>query len=76
MEQPNKKKQLNKYLQLTGIAFQMGITIYLGAYFGKKLDAHYQNTTKTYTIILTLASLAIAIYSVLAQLKRINEKDE
>ena len=76
MEQPNKKKQLNKYLQLTGIAFQMGITIYLGAYFGKKLDAHYQNSSKLFTIILTLASLAIAIYSVLAQLKKINDKDE
>ena len=49
MENPNKKKQLNKYLQLTSIAFQMGITIYLGAYFGKKLDAYYM-TEKKYQI--------------------------
>lgn len=76
MDQPNKKKQLNKYLQLTGVAFQMGITIYLGAYFGKKLDAYYANNSKLFTIVLTLTSLAIAIYSVLAQLKKINDKNE
>lgn len=74
MDNPNKKKQLNKYLQLTGVAFQMGLTIYLGAYFGKKLDAYYQNTNKTFTIILTLVALVISIYSVLAQLKNINNK--
>ena len=76
MDKPNKKKQLNKYLQLTGITFQMGITIFLGAYFGEKLDAHYQNTTKIFTIILTLVALLISIWSVLAQLKNINEKND
>jgi membrane protein DedA with SNARE-associated domain len=76
MNKPNKKKQLNKYLQLTGITFQMGITIFLGAYFGKKLDAHYDNSTKTFTIILTLVALLISIWSVLAQLKNINEKND
>jgi membrane protein DedA with SNARE-associated domain len=74
MDKPNKKKQLNKYLQLTGVAFQMGLTIYLGVYFGKKLDAYYQNSNKTFTIILTLVALVISIYSVLAQLKNINNK--
>ncbi|MDO9038553.1 MAG: AtpZ/AtpI family protein, partial [Lutibacter sp.] len=73
MENPNKKKQLNKYLQLTSIAFQMGITIYLGAYFGKKLDAHFMNEKKTYTIILTLVAMLISLWSVLVQLKNINK---
>jgi membrane protein DedA with SNARE-associated domain len=76
MENPNKKKQLNKYLQLTGIAFQMGITIYLGAYFGKKLDAYFLIEKKTYTIILTLVAMLISLWSVLAQLKNINKKDD
>ena len=75
MINPNKKKQLNKYLQLTSIAFQMGITIYLGAYFGKKLDAYFQ-TEKTFIIILTLVAMIISLWSVLAQLKKINEKDD
>ena len=74
MDNQNKKKQLNKYLQLTGVAFQMGITIYLGVYFGKKLDVYFQTSNKTYTIILTLVALLISIWSVLAQLKNINNK--
>ena len=74
MTKPNKKKQLNRYIQLTGVAFQMGITIYLGAYFGKKLDAHFQTSTKIFTIIGTLLAMVISIWSVLAQLKKINDK--
>ena len=76
MINPNKKKQLNKYLQLTSIAFQMGITIYLGAYFGKKLDVYFMTEKKTYTIILTLVALIISLWSVLAQLKNLNEKND
>ncbi|NEW80581.1 MAG: AtpZ/AtpI family protein [Gelidibacter sp.] len=76
MENPKKKKQLNKYVQLTSIAFQMGITIYLGAYFGKKLDAHFMTEKKTYTIFLTLVAMLISLWSVLAQLKNINKKDD
>jgi F0F1-type ATP synthase assembly protein I len=74
MDNPKKKKQLNKYLQLTGVAFQMGITIYLGVYFGKRLDKYFETNNKTYTIILTLLALFAAIWSVLAQLKNINDK--
>ncbi|MBT8317664.1 MAG: AtpZ/AtpI family protein [Lutibacter sp.] len=74
MTNPQKKKQLNKYIQLIGVAFQMGITIYLGVYFGKWLDAYFETSNKTYTIILTLFSLLVAIWSVLAQLKNINDK--
>jgi len=73
MSNPEKKNQLHKYIALTGIAFQMGITIYLGAYFGKKLDLHF-NTNRTYTLVLTLLALGVSLWSVLAQLKRINDK--
>ena len=74
MENPQKKKQLNKYLQLTGVCFQMGITIYLGAYFGKKLDANFQTDSRIYTLILTLLALVISIWAVLRQLKNINDR--
>ena len=72
-QKPSQKKPLKNALILTGVAFQMGITIYLGAYFGKKLDAHF-NTSKTYTLILTLLALLISLWSVLVQLKKINDK--
>ncbi|MDP3313183.1 AtpZ/AtpI family protein [Lutibacter sp.] len=74
MDNPNKKNQFHKYLELTSVAFQMGITIYLGTFFGKWLDGYYETTNRIFTIILTLISLLIAIWSVLLQLKRINNK--
>ncbi len=76
MEKPQKKKQLNRYIQLTGVAFQMGITIYLGVYFGKWLDEHFQTSNKIFTIIGTLVAMVVSIWSVLAQLKKINDKYE
>lgn len=71
-----KKKRFNKYLELTGVVFQMGITIYLGAFIGKKLDAYFNSTSKIPTIISVLTALLIALYGVIIQLKKINEKDE
>lgn len=69
-----KKNQLNKFVALTGVGLQMGLTIYLGAFFGKKLDAYFQYEKKTFTIILTLIALVASLYSVISQLKRINDK--
>ena len=54
----------------------MGIIIYLGAYFGKKLDAYFMTEKKYFTIALVLLALIISIWSVLAQLKNINEKND
>ena len=73
MEKTPKKGQLNKYLQLTSIAFQMGATIYLAAYFGKKLDIYFQNEKKIFTLLLVLLGLAVSIWNVLRQLKKINQ---
>lgn len=76
MTNPKKKNQLRKFAALSGVGIQMGVTIYLGAYFGKKLDVHFNPENKTYTIILTLVALVISIYSVIKQLNRINNKYE
>ncbi|WP_456421798.1 AtpZ/AtpI family protein [Lutibacter sp.] len=74
MNKPKKKEQLSKYLQLTSVVFQMGITIYLGTYFGKWLDNYFQTSNKTFLIITTMLALVVSIWNVLRQLKRINEK--
>jgi len=75
MTNPNKKQknQYRKYLLLSGIGIQMGITIYLGAFFGKKLDTHYQTDT-TFTLIFVLFALVASMWSLIAQLKKINDK--
>lgn len=68
------KNNFNKYFQLTGVAFQMGLTIYLGVYVGKKIDQSVNNSNKTFTIIFTLLALVASIWSVINQLKKINDK--
>ena len=71
MTQKKPKKQLNKYIALTGIGLQMGITIYLAARLGKWLDAKYTENN-TYTIVLTLLGIVLSFYSMLRQLKNID----
>jgi len=73
MTKPQKKKQLNKYLQLTGVAFQMGITIYLGVYFGKWLDEKYVVENSIFTIIFSLLGVFTALYYIIKQIQKLNK---
>ena len=59
-----------------GIAAQMGVTIFLGAYLGKWLDTKYPADKQWYTILCTLSSVAIALYMVLKQINKLNEEDD
>ena len=68
------KRPLKKYAQLTGIAFQMGATIYIAAYFGKKLDAYYQHEKNILTLILVLLATIISIWNINRQLKKFNDQ--
>ena len=70
-----KKKPLNKFIRLSGVGLQMGITIYVAAYFGKKIDAHYQFEKNYITLILILVAFIGTLISLMAQLKKINEKE-
>lgn len=63
-------------MRLIGLASQMGITIYLGAYFGKMLDEKYPSNKKWFTFSLTLIALCLALYNVLQQLKKIDSESE
>ena len=73
MEEKKTKKPLNKFIRLTGIGLQMGITIYLASYLGKWLDVNYPNENNIYTIVLTLLGVALSFYSLLKQVKNINK---
>lgn len=70
------KKKLPKFISLTGIAFQMGITIYGFSYLGKYLDERYPSEGKLWTILLTLAGVAISLYNLLKQVNRINDTED
>ncbi|MFD2566920.1 AtpZ/AtpI family protein [Pseudotenacibaculum haliotis] len=71
-KEPSKKKQLKNALVLTGVAFQMGATIYLFVLLGKWLDSTYNQGEKLYIIITTLAGVGVSLYLVIKQLNRLN----
>jgi len=56
---------------LSGIAFEMGAIIFLSVKGGNWLDEHYSTDKRIFTVIATLLGVAISIWVVLRQLKRI-----
>lgn len=67
-----KKKKPNYWLSLSGIAIQMGVIIFVGARAGQWLDENYSEEGNTYTVVLTLAAVAIAMYLVIKQTNKLN----
>ena len=62
--------------RFSAISFQMGATIFLGAYAGKMLDEKYPSNKKWFTIGLTLFAVALSLYNVLRQVNKINSEDD
>jgi F0F1-type ATP synthase assembly protein I len=71
-ENNDRKNQLKNWAYFSGIAFQMGATIFVCAWLGKKLDEHYAMEKNWFTIGFVLFGLVASIYLVLKQLKRFN----
>ena len=71
-DQEKKNSQLKNWAIFTGIAFQMGATIFICAWIGKKLDEEYPSERKWFTIGFVLFGLVASVYVVLKQLKRYN----
>lgn len=76
MSPEKESKGSSRFLRLSGVGFQMGVTIFLGAWFGKYLDGKYPMDKKWWTIGLTITAVAISLYNVLRQLNRINSEDD
>ncbi len=68
---PKRNGNLKNVAVLSGIAFEMGAIIFLAAKGGIWLDEHYKNEKRIYTALATLIGVAISIWVVLRQLKRI-----
>ena len=76
---PKRPKQkptnrLSAYAKFSGVAFQMIAIIGLGTYGGVKLDEKYPNKHSLFTIILSLASVVIAMYYVIKQVSFTSHK--
>lgn len=61
-------KPLNAYAKYSSLGIQMAVIIGGGCYGGFKLDEHYKNATPVFTIVLSLLSIALAMYVVLKDL--------
>ncbi len=70
-KQDPKKKQLSKFIQFTGMAFQMGGTIYLGSLLGSWLDVKCKNEDQLYFKIVTLVAVFFAMYSVIRKVHKL-----
>ena len=76
MPEKSTKKQLNKYVSLASIPFQIGTVVYIGSYFGKILDLKYGFVkTPWMTLIFVLFAIALSFYSIIKQLQRINKNE-
>jgi uncharacterized membrane protein YfcA len=67
------KNQRNKIIELSGMGIQMGVTIFLGAYFGKWLDGEYPADKKWFTMLFTIAAVAVSLYSMIQQVNKLND---
>ncbi len=61
-QKPKKKPPLTDYAKYSGMGLQMAATIGLGVWGGTKLDAYFQPKFPVFTLILSLLSIAGAIY--------------
>ena len=68
-----KKSRLRNWAVLSGIGFQMGATIFVCAWIGKKLDERFPSNKNWFTIGLVLLGVFASLYIVLQQLKNINK---
>jgi len=73
MTKNQSKKPLNKYLQFSGIAIQMGVTIYLGSKLGEWLDSFFLNENQLYFKICTLFAVFLAMYAVIKQVVKLSK---
>lgn len=68
-----KKSRLRNWAVLSGIGFQMGATIFVCAWIGKKLDERFPSNKNWFTIGLVLFGVFASLYIVLKQLKNLNK---
>ncbi|CAI8161767.1 MAG: Uncharacterised protein [Bacteroidota bacterium] len=67
----NPKKRPKAWAVLSGVAIQMGVSLYLASRAGKALDAHW-DTGKTFTLIILMLVLFLNMYWLVKYLERFN----
>jgi F0F1-type ATP synthase assembly protein I len=66
--QNRKKNSLNNYAKYSSIAMQMLVIILIGVFGGVKIDEWLDLSIPLFTVLLSLLSVIIAIYTVVKDL--------
>lgn len=61
---------MNPYQRFIGAAFQMLITILLGVWLGRYLDAYFETEKPWFTLGLALFAIGIALYGLIRSLPK------
>ena len=64
-QEPSRKKPLENFARYSAMGFQMGATIFLGAWAGIKLDEYFKTSFQVFTLLLICISVFAAIYFVI-----------
>ena len=68
-------KNPNKWLVLISLPIQMGIVIFLFAWFGGWLDEKYPNDSELYKKIFVMAGVFLSLYYVIKQVNNLDKKN-
>jgi ATP synthase protein I len=71
-----KKSPPNRYIQLTGMVFQMAAIIGGFAWLGNWIDGRSTRSFPLYTLILSLLGVGIALYIAIKEVIKISRDDE
>jgi surface polysaccharide O-acyltransferase-like enzyme len=69
-----KRTKVNNAIAFTSIGVQMLVTILLFAFAGKKLDEYSSDEGRTWSLILTLTGVAVALYFMIKGFLRVLQK--
>ncbi|MBZ9777805.1 AtpZ/AtpI family protein [Psychroflexus sp. CAK8W] len=67
---PKKNNQPNPWLYFSGVGLQMGIIITSFVFLGIWLDENYTDSSKLFTISLSLFGIFVALAQVITSLKK------
>lgn len=70
-----KKNPLHSYAYYSNIAIEMGVIITLGVFGGIKMDT-WLNTSPLFTVLLSLAGVAISMYVMIKTLSPKNQPED
>ena len=66
------RKQLKNYARYSGLAIEMGVIIFAGAFGGLKLDQKF-DLAPLFTLIFTILALIMAIYIAIKDFLKMNQ---